>query len=99
MNEELNPEYRLEFSEEQQCFHMELLTIDNENTNGYMTVMNPCSEFQKNILKSFLYRNEENGINGPYKVKYRIVDVLEAVDEIKGLIKNLRAYSIIIKSN
>lgn len=92
-------DYRLEFSEQQQCFHMEPLKVENENTNGYVTVLSPCSEIQKDILKSFVFRNEEMGINGPHKVKYRIVDIIEAVDEIKGFMRNLESTcSISIKS-
>ena len=89
--------YRLEFSEKQQCFHMEINSTENENTNGYITVLNPCTNRQKNIFKAFLYRNEKNGLNGERKIKYKEVDVLKDAEELRGFLSNLEELNFDIK--
>lgn len=78
---------------------MEEIGFGKEDSNGYITVLPECSEHEKNLLKSFLYRNEENGVEGNRKVKYKNADVLEAVEELKGFVRNLNYYEIELKYN
>lgn len=46
--------YRLEFSEKQQCFHLGDVN-HKENTNGYVTIKDNCTESEHEIFMCFLY--------------------------------------------
>ena len=95
MDKESN--FRLEYSEEQGSFHMAPIESNYEGTNGYLTIIENCNIDQMNIVEAYLFRNETNGIDGYKEVKYRITDVLLAVEELKGFQKTLkeRNYSIV----
>jgi hypothetical protein len=88
--------YRLEFSEKQQW-----LRLDNyshqENTDGFITIMERCTDIEFKIFEAFLTR-----INGELikesKIKYRNVDLLEAYEEIKIFIKSLDEYGLKISN-
>ncbi len=86
------------FSEEQQCFHFQKSDDKRRPSNQYFLIMDNCNTYEIQLLKSFLYRSEKNGIKGEKSVKYRTADVLEAVNEVKGFIKNLNSYSMGITS-
>lgn len=88
--------YRLEFSEEQQNFHLAVHDDPGENTNGYYTILNNCSELQKDVFKAFLWRNEEEGVDGEKK-RYSLEEVREAAKELLGFLKNLEYYNCTIK--
>lgn len=45
--------FRLEFSEEQQCFHLDDMDHE-ENTSGYVTIKDNCTESEHEIFMCFL---------------------------------------------
>lgn len=54
--------YRLEYSEQQQSFHMAFFE-DPKNTNGYVTVIPSCTEMEKDTLKAYLLKNKSNSMS------------------------------------
>lgn len=79
-------EYRLEFSEEQQLFHLANKTSTPPNTNGWITINDNCSDLEFRIFESFVNRVKKNKLTNEF-VKQQIV-------ELKGFYNNLSEYSI-----
>lgn len=80
--------YRLEFSEDQQWLRMDNYSYP-ANTNGFITIKDSCTDNECDIFECFLYRNEKYGVLGDKEVKYRNADVLAALQELDGFLKNL----------
>lgn len=81
-----NHNYRLEFSEEQQSFHMELLfkSKRKENTNSYVTVIPNCTEVEKETLKGYLKFKSKS----PNR-KVTLEEVKKAVEELNNNFKKV----------
>lgn len=87
--------YRLEFSEDKQW-----LRLDNyshtPNIDGFITIMEKCTDTEYHIFEAFLTRSDGKLLRES-KIKYRNVDVLEAVQELKIFIKSLSEYNLTIE--
>lgn len=60
------------------------------NTNGFITAKEKCILYYK-IFEAFLTRSDGK-LLGDSKIKYRNVDVLEAVQELDTFLKTLSEY-------
>tara|TARA_R110002051_G_C8412427_1_gene450378 strand:+ start:150 stop:428 length:279 start_codon:yes stop_codon:yes gene_type:complete len=87
--------YRLEFSEQQQWLRLDNYT-HKENTDGFLTIKEECSDLEFKIFEAFLTRTDGLNINDS-EIKYRNVDLLEAIEEITIFIKSLDEYNLAIK--
>lgn len=85
---------RLEFSEDQQWLRLDNYTHP-ENTNGFITVKAKCSDMECIIFEAFLTRTDGLSISDS-KIKYRNVDVLEAMQELETFLKSLMEYNLSI---
>ena len=77
--------YRLEFNESQQNFHMD----DNrakENTFGWFTVMDNCTDLEFYIFESYVNRVKQKRLTKHYLIK--------CVTEVAGFMSNLREYNL-----
>ncbi|MGJ8590898.1 MAG: hypothetical protein ACSHXF_00020 [Aquaticitalea sp.] len=88
--------YRLEFSEEQQWLRMDNYSHP-ENTNGFITIKSKCTDTEYNIFEAFLTRADGMMLKES-KIKYRNVDVLEALQELETFTKSLKEYNLGIKT-
>lgn len=86
--EENQQSFRLEFSEEQQSFHMAYLD-EKENTNGYVTIFNTCTEYEKNILKAYLLKNKSKSLSISSEHRIALTDVFEAVNDLRAKFKKV----------
>jgi hypothetical protein len=80
--------YRLEFSENQQKFHLDNYT-HIQNSNGYITIFDCCTD---NEFKAF-----ESFVNRIYKKKLTANYVLMCASEMRLFTKNLLEYGLTIK--
>lgn len=92
----MQKKYRLEFSEDQQWLRMDNYSYPAA-TNGFITIKDPCTDNECNIFKCFLYRNEKDFVLRDKEVKYRNADVLEAMQELDGFLKNLNEFKFDVK--
>ena len=88
--------YRLEFSEEQQWLRLDNYS-QKENTDGFLTIKEKCSDLEFKIFEAFLTRTDGLNIKDS-KIKYRNVDLLEAIQEIDVFVKSLNEYNLVIKT-
>lgn len=79
--------YRLEFNEKQQHFHLDSYT-HKENTNGWFTVFEHCTDLDFKIFESFINRVPKNKLTKEY--------VLKSSKEIKGFVDNLFEYGLMV---
>ena len=82
--------YRLEFSEEQQQFHLGDCNHEPE-PYGWFTIIDNCSDIEFKIFESYVNRIEKEKLTRAY--------LLGCLAEIEGLIKNLKDYNIIISQS
>lgn len=61
------------------------------NTNGFITAKEKCIDIYYIIFEAFLTRSDGK-LLGDSKIKYRNVDVLEAVQELDTFLKTLSEY-------
>jgi hypothetical protein len=87
--------YRLEFSEKQQWLRLGNYSHP-ANTNGFITIMEKCTDTECRIFEAFLTRSDGKLLEDS-KIKYRNVDVLEAVQELNTFKKSLKDYNLSIK--
>lgn len=80
--------YRLEFNEKQQHFHMDNYT-HIENTHGWFTIFEHCTDTEFEIYESYVNRIKQKSLTKEYLLKCAI--------ELKGFMNNLSEYKLIIK--
>lgn len=80
-------DFRLEFNEERQRFHLDLFR-NKENTNGFVTIVGKCTDVEFWIYESFVNRVPKDKLTKEY--------VLECVIEVNGFLKNLNEYGLVI---
>ncbi len=73
--------YRLEFSEEQQSFHLAYYD-DKRNTNGYITVLEECTEEEKNIVKENVLKGKNKFLSISEEHKITLKEVVEEVKKL-----------------
>lgn len=78
--------YRLEFSEEQQLFHLANKKHQEPNTNGFATIIEDCSDLEFRVFESFVNRVKIKKITNEF--------LLQQLVELKGFYKNIHEYSI-----
>ena len=54
--------YRLEFSEDQQQFHLEIVRRKPANTFGWVTIMENCTDIQFKILRTYVRNKNKKGV-------------------------------------
>ena len=60
--------YKLEFNEEQQQFHNNYGQFE-ENTNGFFTVIDSCSDLKFHVFESYIKRNRQEKLTKEYLLK------------------------------
>ena len=80
--------YRLEFNEQQQMFHLDS-TMATENTHGWFTVYENCTDTEFRIYESFVNRGSQKRLTKEY--------ILKSANELKVFISNLLEYNLSIK--
>ena len=78
--------YRLEFSEEQQLFHLANKSTSTPNTHGWITINDNCSDVEFRIFESFVNRVKKNKLTNEF-VKQQLV-------ELNGFYNNISEYRI-----
>ena len=81
--------FRLEFKESKQHFHMDNYTHE-ENTYGWETIMDECSDYQFHIIESFVNRVPNNNLTVAY--------IKQCIKELGGFINNLSQYQLQINN-
>jgi hypothetical protein len=82
--------YRLEFNEKYQKFHLSYNKGTEENTNGWFTIFDNCTDLEFRIYESYVNRVPKRKITKNY--------LLKSANEVKRLINNLLEWNIIIDS-
>ena len=77
--------YRLEFNEKQQRFHLDNFT-HTENTNGWVTIFDHCTDLEFRIYESYVNRIKKEKLTEKY--------LRQCTSELKGFISNLKEWSI-----
>lgn len=72
--------FRLEFKEEKQQFHLDNYTHE-ENTNGWYTIAEYCSDWEFKVFKEFLKTKRQE--------KFTNKELLEYKTEVAQFIQNL----------
>ena len=80
--------YRLEFKEKTQHFHLDNYTHE-ENTNGYVTIVNSISDNEFYILESY--------ISSQGKKKYTVDYLIKSIKHLEKFILTLMEYNLQIK--
>ena len=82
--------FRLEFNENQQCFHHAYPQQKTEpNTHGWVTITDNCSDDEFDIFEAYVSRIKKEKLT----LKY----VLKSFSELKGFYSNLLEYGMIIR--
>ena len=83
--------YRLEFNEEQQVFHMEMLSpyAKEANTHGWFTITEYCSDIEFNIFEAYVNKTKHERLTKEF--------LLRCITEIAGFMNNLSEYNLVIK--
>ena len=79
--------FRLEFNEKQQNFHLDNGT-HKENTYGWVTITEYCTDLEFKILESYVNRIKKN--------KLSVVYIKKSLEELKQFMSNLMEYNITI---
>lgn len=82
-------DYRVEFNENKQHFHLSYSRNHTENTNGYVTIIDKAADTQWRIFESFVNRTKRKKLTKEY--------VLNCVQEVEGFINNLSEYGLTIE--
>lgn len=80
--------YRLEFNEKQQFFHLDSYT-HKENTHGWFTIFEHCTDFEFRIYLSFVNRVKKEKLTKEYLLKCAV--------EIKVFMNNLLEDGLLIQ--
>lgn len=83
----MNDLFILEFNEDQQGFHHNYYKRP-ENTFGWITICEHCSDLESIVFESFLNRTKEKTFTKEHVVK--------SFNECKQFINNLTEYNIMI---
>lgn len=83
-----NKKYRLEFSENQQSFHMAYLE-DIPNTNGYITILDQCTEHEKELFKAYVLKDKSDCMSISPERKITLEEVRKAAQEFKEKFKEI----------
>ena len=84
--------YRIEFSEAQQWLRQDRYR-NTENTNGFITIADRCTDKEFKIFESFLTRSDGKLIRNSM-IKYRNADVMDSYKEMKNFINSLNDYGL-----
>jgi hypothetical protein len=79
--------YRLEFNEKQQKFHLDNY-LHEENTHNWFTIFNHCTDREFKIYEAFVNRSKKNKLTKEYLLKCAV--------ELKGFTNNLLEYNLSI---
>jgi len=79
--------FRLEFNEKQQNFHLDNGT-HKENTYGWVTITEYCTDLEFKILESYVNRIKKN--------KLSVFYVKKSLKELDQFMSNLMEYNITI---
>jgi hypothetical protein len=79
--------FRLEFNEKQQNFHLDNGT-HKENTYGWVTITEYCTDLEFKILESYVNRTKKN--------KLSVFYVKKSLKELDQFMSNLMKYNITI---
>ena len=82
----MSRKYRLEFNEAQQSFHLNNYT-HTEETNGWFTIFEYCTDLEFKVYESFVNRKLE-------KKKLTKDYLLECANEVKRFLDNLSEYKV-----
>lgn len=82
--------YRLEFNEKQQKFHLDNKT-HKENTHGWITISENCTDLEFKIFECFVNRTKKSKLTKNY--------VIKSLQECKKFVINLLEYGVKISSN
>lgn len=82
--------YRLEFNEKQQYFHLDNFTHE-ENTHGWFTIFEHCTDFELKVYQAYVYRIPKKKLTKAYLTQCAI--------EIKGFMNKLTEYKLIISNS
>jgi hypothetical protein len=80
--------YRLEFNEKQQSFHLDNFTHE-ENTHGWFTIFEHCTDLEFKIYESFVNRVPKDKLTKRYLLKCKV--------EIESFMNNLLTYNLKIE--
>lgn len=79
--------YRLEFSVSQQHFHLDNYTHE-ENTHGWITILDNCSDMEFHIFESYINRKRLDILTNEF--------LLKSVLELKTFMSNLMKHKLAI---
>ncbi len=77
--------YRLEFNEQQQKFHLNNY-IHEENTHGWFTIFEYCTDLELRIYEAYVKRIKKKKLTKTY--------LLRCADEVKSFMSNLTEYKL-----
>jgi len=84
----MEPTYRLEFNEKQQFFHLDDYTHE-ENTFGWFTITEHCTDIEFMIFEAYVNRVKKDKLTKEY--------LLKCLSEVTAFIKNVMEYGLSIK--
>jgi hypothetical protein len=79
--------YRLEFNETQQMFHLDNFTHE-ENTHGWITVFEHCTDSEFKFYEAFVNRKLMKKLTNEY--------VLKCASEVRQFTNNLLEYGFVV---
>ena len=82
--------YRLEFNEQQQEFHLDDFTHE-ENTNGWFTIYGDCTEVQFKIYDTF--------VKSKKRKKYTKAFLIKCSLELDEFVQNLMEHKLAIEQH
>ena len=82
--------YRLEFNEKQQNFHLNDFS-NEENTHEWFTIFEHCTDLEFRIYEAFVNRVPQKKLTKDYLLKCAV--------EIKGFMRNLTEYGLVVMSS
>ena len=77
--------YRLEFNEQQQKFHLDFDSHE-ENTHGCFTIFEYCTDLEFRIYGAYVNRIKKEKLTKTY--------LLRCADEVKSFMSNLTEYKL-----
>ena len=91
--------FRLEFNEKQQAFHHHYphQTHVKENSYGWKTIIENCSDDEFHILEAYLSRNVPHHRSMAKKERYSIEYILKSLSELQSFYSNLLEYKMSIR--
>lgn len=79
--------YRVEFNQHQQCFHFADHS-DEANTNGWVTVIENCTDLEYLVFKAYYNRITQERITLEY--------LLQCVSEVESFMNKLIEYGLVV---